>query len=179
MAEYVFKEISEPREVVTKMALDGEIVLSSPLGIAILKEKIEATINEVNEATKQMRLSANSDQDLPENTEYMTLRTRIQYELPRQLDDLKILAAKTRIFSENVPGKISFGVPFKARVVYSDNEFVLLGPIEASKKNALDNVTVISYLAPMGSSLWGKDSTNGIEYTFSTPGGEARCIIKN
>lgn len=168
-----------------RRALSNEIVLASSLGIEILNRKILDTKEEIVNVTKKMKAAAIADPDLPENTEFKELKVRLQFELPRTLADLRDLERKTILFEEKVPGKISFNSTFMARVEYSsvdfeENNFRLLGPIEAGEKaSALEDEKVISYLSPLGRAVLGKDLTPGARYTFNTPGGEAVCIIKN
>lgn len=167
-------------------ALAGKVVLASSFGIDILRNNIKLTNDEIRRVTEEMRQSAILDPDLPENSQFNDLKIRLQFELPRKLADLKELEKKTVLFEERIPGKISFNTQFNARVEYSsidveEGRFILLGPIEASASNSLagSDQIVISYLSPMGRALLGNDLKLGAKYAFSTPGGQAVCIIKH
>jgi transcription elongation GreA/GreB family factor len=173
-----------PKDEIVKMALNGSIVLASQTGLEILNRRILLVQDEIKSTNLRLGESARQDPDLPENTEFKELKTKLQFQLPRKLDDLSIMLAKTVVFEENNPGKICFGTQFEAEVKYPPADvvtgsFILLGPIEAAEKEFAGKVsTVISYMSPIGMALWGKDLASGNSYSFDSPSGKVVCTIR-
>ncbi|MCJ7805295.1 hypothetical protein MUP46_01485 [Patescibacteria group bacterium] len=173
-----------PGEELVRLALKGEVILASEEGIGILDGQIDRTKNEA--ASLKLRLGevARQDPDLPENIEFKEIKTKLQFEIPRKLDDLGRKKAKTIVFQENQDGAIRFGTLFEARIEYptetTSGVFVFLGPIEAAagKIEAKPEAQVISYLSVVGKALWGYDPNSGKPVQFETPAGKATCIVK-
>jgi len=171
-----------PKEEIKRIALAGEIILVSSYGFELLEQQIQQTRDDYDSLTRKMGEVAREDPDLPENTEFKEIKTKLQFELPRRMDDLLRKKVKAIPFSEEAQeGLIGFGTSFKAKVDYpgqsEEGQFVLLGPIEAAVKGDYMGSNVISYLSPMGRALWGVSIKGNQEVVFDTPGGKVKCTI--
>ncbi len=174
-----------PIEKVRELALSGDIILATKRGVTKLSEVIQTTRDEITHVQLEMGQAAKDDPDLPENTTFKELKTRLQFELPKKLNDLKNNELKVIEFNEDNTEAIGFGTLFEVDMYYADTDekekerFILLGPIEAMyMKSEYPNSTVISYLTPIGKQLWGKPFINGTSYLINTPQGQIKCTIR-
>lgn len=167
------------------LALEEKIILASPRGMEAIDARIEAAKDEIAREKQILGEAARNDSDLPENTQFKEAKIRLQFELPKKLNDLNAQRARTLIFTEPQDGRIRFGTKFSAEVVYApddkeSDEFQLLGPLEGSYLEPQKHEPrVLSYLTPLGRRLWGHDPATSQSVDFDTPGGQAKCNIKN
>jgi len=174
---------SLPKEEIRRLALKGEIILASAEGIKILHQQIIKAQEEMVTTQAAIGQVAKDDGDLPENLQFKELRVKAMFQLPRAIQSLRIMEAKTVEFQENNGETVIFGSQVDLAINYPDGEteegrFSLLGPIEASYMTInKTGVKVISYQSPVGQSIWGAKPGSTVEYKI--PDGEVRCVIKS
>jgi transcription elongation GreA/GreB family factor len=144
-------------------ARKGKIILASALGLTLLEEKIIQLNGQIKNLQLEMGDAANNDKDLRENPGFMERRTQLQTYFPRELARMRSLLARAVISEEHLDSQICFGDIFSCLVKYPDQRptyeyFHLLGPIETEcLGTTFNDNTVISYLSPIGSGLWGTE----------------------
>lgn len=179
------QRISElSKEQLKALALNGEIILATEAGLQSLIETIDKTKDEVSLLQRKLGESASDNPDLPENTEFKEIKTRLQFVIPKTLSDLRKRLGITIPYSEAGQGNIKFGAVIEAVMKYPDVEkeeeekFILLGPLEATYRRNEYLASVLSYMTPLGRALWGQPDCAGAIYQVKTPGGNIECVIK-
>lgn len=179
------ERISEmPFEQVRELAIKGDITVATQAGSEKLAEVIQNTLDEISTQQKAMGEAAKDDPDLPENTTFKEIKTRLQFELPAKLNDLRKRQQRIYVYEQNDPSCIGIGTQFEADMYYPDTDereretFVLLGPVEAMYMQKDYEGTVISYLTPLGQGLWGKPYEHRATYLVDTPAGQVKCVIR-
>ncbi len=184
---YMDKEriVEMPADQIRELALSGDIILVTDVGAAALEQVIENKKAEIAAEQRAMGQAAADDPDLPENTTFKEIKTRLQFELPRQLNELREKQDKAIVYSEANTSQIGFGTVFEADMYYLDvdekesERFILLGPVEAMyMKDQFPGLVVISYLSPIGRGLWGKAYHDQATHQIETPSGNIKCVIK-
>lgn len=172
-------------EQLRQLAFKGEVVLASKEGFKKLTEIVDMVRKEIKEQEMALGEAARDNPDLPENTQFKEIKTRLQFELPKKLNDFKEQENKTILYTQNIPTIISFGSVFEADIRYPDakeiesEKFILLGPIETMyMKSEYFDCCVISYMSPFGRTLWGKPYKDGAKYQIETLAGIVECEIK-
>ena len=174
---------------IKEVALKGDIILATKLSMDLLDQKIVKIEEEILQTVKDMGESANSDPDLRENYGFRDLRLKASDELPKKIYDLKTKKTKIVEFKDNdsVDGQINFGDKFTVEIFYPNEKegetfsFQLLGPLE-TEFNELrgeqdKDLQIISYLSPLGKTIWGHSYKENPICFYNTPAGATKCVI--
>ena len=148
-------------------------------GISNLAKKQQQLVQEIESSTKAMGKSADLDNDLRENPEFMQLRTKVTYELPRKISDIEAVikhaiiiddmeAIKNQEFHEVMPGMM---VELESETG-DIRTHSILGFEEGDP--ALE---IVSYLSPVGQALLHKSV--GDEVTLMLNGEKVNYEILN
>ena len=164
-------------ERIERDALEGKVILASQAGLDALAKRIKLVEAERDNVKNRLGESVREDPDLPENIEFKELKTRLQFEIPKLLADLRAESLKSVLHFEDQDGLVRFGTRFEAVVHYSVEDiesglFQLLGPLEA-KYLERGLYQPVSYLTPFGRAVWGMQGT----VKYQSPGGEVECVI--
>jgi len=132
-----------------------DVYYVSRKGLISLSQKQKELIQDLENSTRAMGLSASIDNDLRENPEFMQLRTKVTYELPNRISNLDKVIRSARVindmdyiqnqdFYEVMPG-------MEVELESEDGEFrihSILGYEEGDPKKG-----IVSYLSPIGERL--------------------------
>ena len=140
--------------------------LISRVGYERLKKELKKIDKEMVNTQIAMGESAKKDNDLRENPEYMDLRVKLMYTLPKEKEKIlsrlenAIIIEETSEF-KNFDGKIIPGTIVE--VIFDDvNEtYKILGDDEAT---FYDDEYILSCNAPIAKSLLGKKNGDEIEF---------------
>lgn len=150
-------------------ALQQEIILVSQPGLAALKAKIPQLRDQHKDLLKALGSTIEDYPDVRENTTYDFLKHKIEADLPADLYDVKEKLTKARVYRESLADAIGFGDKFLAASDAGEDEYFLLGPIEANENFMIDGVGTVSYLSPLGQAVWGIKS--GSQASVKLPSG--------
>lgn len=159
-----------------RRALAGEIILMSPAGEALLRERLRLLDVEMVDLKVKLGYDAQDYPDLRENTTFGDMTMKVQLDLPRQIGDLRAKLVAAEVVSKEPGVKISFGSKFRAAI--ADNEpidYVMLGPVEASYMKPKHGAQIISYMSPIGRAVWG--AKLGDERSLELSTGSKRILI--
>jgi transcription elongation GreA/GreB family factor len=145
-------------------------------GLAALRQQLDRLTEDLNESTAAMGRSAAIDNDLRENPEFMQLRTKVTYELPSKINELRrVLSAYTII--ENTP-EVQTGIfedvqpGAEVTIESADGHvrvFSILGFGDGDPARG-----IISYLSPVGVALLNQPIGQEINLSF---GGKTKQYI--
>ena len=124
-------------------------------GLSSLSQKQKELIQDIEKSTRAMGQSASLDNDLRENPEFMQLRTRVTYELPKRIANLDDVIRSAKVindmdyiqnqdFHEVMPG-------MEVELKSDDGEIrihSILGYEEGDPQKG-----IVSYLSPVGERL--------------------------
>lgn len=134
-------------------------------GLNALTQKKKELAKALEEATRAMGHSASLDNDLRENPEFLQLRTKVTYELPKKINDLESVICLAKLieeadylrrqeFHEIMPGmEVELETEHGEIRVHS-----ILGYEEGDPKKG-----IVSYLSPVGEKLLYKSIGDEIE----------------
>lgn len=130
--------------------------LISKKGYKKLCEELKNVDSEIIETQKEMGESAKRDNDLRENSEYMELRVKAMYILPKKKHKLYERSKKCKIIEEtteyrNFDGNVIVGSKVKIICDGEEEIYIILGDNEGD----LDN-NILSCKAPFAQALLGK-----------------------
>lgn len=138
-------------------------------GIAALQQKYSDLLADLEASTRAMGHSASVDNDLRENPEFMQLRTKITYELPRKISEVReILNSRTLIedMEEHRSGHYIEIIPGVQVVLISDTgeerTLSILGYGESDPDDG-----VVSYLSPVGEALIHKEEGDDVHLMWN------------
>lgn len=127
-------------------------------GLGVLAQKQRTLVEDLEKSTRAMGHSASLDNDLRENPEFMQLRTKVTYELPRKIADLESVIKLARLiddaehiqnqdFQEVMPGT-------EVELESEDGELRIHSILGYEEGNP--GLGVVSYLSPVGEKLMNK-----------------------
>lgn len=127
-------------------------------GLGVLAQKQKELVEDLEKSTRAMGHSASLDNDLRENPEFMQLRTKVTYELPRKIADLESVIKLARLideaehiqnqdFQEVMPGT-------EVEMESEDGELRIQSILGYEEGNP--GLGVVSYLSPVGEKLMNK-----------------------
>ena len=139
--------------------------LISKAGYEILRKEYEEIDDSFLKTQKEMGESAKRDNDLRENQEYMQLRVKTMYEIPKRREEL-LYRLKECVFIEdqdeykNFDGSVIAG----SRVIITfdgeeEEEYSILGDKEGNLKEK-----IMSCKAPLAQALLGKRSGDTVNF---------------
>lgn len=149
----------------------------SRAGFMKLQEKRKQILAMIESRQQQIGASVKLDNDLRENSEFISLRTELSYVLPRRLKEVEQVLGSCRIIEETAGfrkpefDKVELGA--RVGLLYEDGTevtYLILGYEETD----IDN-DIISYLSPIAQGLMGKREGESVD--VKTPGGVIRVKI--
>lgn len=140
----------------------------SRIGREALLQKKNSLVENLEKSTRAMGHSASLDNDLRENPEFMQLRTKVTYELPKKIAELEKIIIQTELiensecirnqeFNEVLPG-------MEVEMISEDGKFrthSILGYEEGDPKKG-----IVSYLSPVGKELLHKNIGDEVELPY-------------
>jgi transcription elongation GreA/GreB family factor len=146
-------------------------------GLKRVQEELTGRITELEETNRRMGASASIDNDLRENPEFMQLRIKAEYELPRKISDLRSVLSDYVLIEPTMPPA---GTPLDevlpgADVELRGEEGQVLRYRVLGYGDSDPEAMAVSYLAPVGQELLGK--TVGDEANVRLNGKVARLEI--
>lgn len=128
--------------------------LISKKGMHNLQIKVNKLVEEMRECITQMGKSGNNDKDLIENPEFMSLRTKAEYEFPQKIARFQdiinnaIIIEDQAEIKEGKPVCIVPGCMVELHTEGGSRTIHILGVEESAP-----NLGIISYETPVGSAL--------------------------
>jgi transcription elongation GreA/GreB family factor len=134
-------------------------------GISVLAQKQKELVEELEKSTRAMGHSASLDNDLRENPEFMQLRTKVTYELPRKIAKLESVVRLAKLIedAEHILNQDFHEVMAGTEVEMKSEDGELrvhsiLGYEEGDPQKG-----IVSYLSPVGEKLMHKTVGDEVE----------------
>ncbi len=138
-------------------------------GILALHQKRRELMADLEASTRAMGHSASVDNDLRENPEFMQLRTKISYELPRKIAEVReILDSRILIedMEEHRSGRYVEIIPgVQVDLVSEDGENRSLSIMGYGESDPYGDI--VSYLSPIGEALIQKEEGDEVHLMWN------------